>query len=207
MSGRVILPVPIEPRYTVDIDSLFDLQRAEWLVYHAGLDMVDPGKRRRKLPEKVALVIFDFDGVWTDNRVWTDEAGHEQVASNRSDSLGLNLLRGQGGPEFLIISREPNPVVSARAAKIRVPVMQAVMDKAIAVQNLLVEMNIDPAQVIFMGNDVNDLPTLPLVGCFVAPGDAQPEVLRRADLVMKNYGGHGAVRELCDILLKRLTAA
>jgi YrbI family 3-deoxy-D-manno-octulosonate 8-phosphate phosphatase len=204
MSGAVILPVPIEPRYTVDIDSLFDLQRAEWLVYHAGLDMVDPGKRRRRLPEKVALVIFDFDGVLSDNRVWTDENGHEQVATNRSDSHGITLLRNHGGPEMLILSREINPVVTARATKIRVPVMQAVLDKATAVQNLLAEKKIDPGQVIFMGNDVNDLPALPLVGCFVAPGDAHPEVLRRADLVMKNCGGRGAVRELCDILLKKL---
>lgn len=203
MSGAVILPIAIEPRFTVDIDSLFDLQRAEWLVYHAGLDMVDPGKRRRRLPEKTVLLVFDFDGVISDNRVWTDENGHEQVASNRSDSLGISMLKAQKGIEMLILSREQNPVVTARANKIRLAVMQAVNDKASTLKNLLDEKQIDPNQVIFMGNDVNDLPCLPLVGCFVAPADAHPEVLRRADLLMKNRGGHGAVRELCDILLNR----
>jgi YrbI family 3-deoxy-D-manno-octulosonate 8-phosphate phosphatase len=203
MSGDVILPIAIEPRFTVDIDSMFDLQRAEWLVYHAGLDMVDPGKRRRNLPEKTALIVFDFDGVITDNLVWTDENGHEQVASNRSDSLGISMLKAQKGIEMLILSREQNPVVAARANKIRLPVIQAVHDKATALKKLLDEKQIDPGQVIFMGNDVNDLPCLPLVGCFVAPADAQPEILRRADLLMKNRGGHGAVRELCDILINR----
>jgi len=203
MSGTDILPIAIEPRFTVDIDSLFDLQRAEWLVYHAGLDMVDPGKRRRRLPEITALLVFDFDGVISDNRVWTDENGHEQVASNRSDSLGITMLKEQKGIEMLILSREQNPVVTARANKMRLAVIQAVSDKASALKNLLDEKQIDPGQVIFMGNDTNDLPCLPLVGCFVAPADAHPEVLRRADLVMKNHGGHGAVRELCDILLNR----
>jgi N-acylneuraminate cytidylyltransferase len=203
MSGSVILPVPIPPNFTVDIDSLFDLQRAEWLVYNGGLDMVDPGQRRRHFPENPALVVFDFDGVITDNQVWTDEDGHEQVSSNRSDSLGLSMLMAQKKIELMILSREVSPVVAARARKIRLPVMQSVLDKGAALKTLLDEKGIDPGQVIFMGNDVNDLPCLPLVGCFVAPSDAHPEVLRRADLVTKALGGRGAIRELCDILLKR----
>ncbi len=203
MSGDVILPVAIPSNFTVDIDSLFDLQRAEWLVYNAGLDMVDPGKRRRRLPENPALVVFDFDGVITDNQVLTDENGHEQVSSYRSDSYGLSQLREARQIELMILSREANPVVTARAKKIRLPVMQSVLDKASAMQSIMEEKGLDPSRVIFMGNDVNDLPCLPLVGCFVAPADAHPEVLRRADLVTRARGGHGAVRELCDILMKR----
>jgi YrbI family 3-deoxy-D-manno-octulosonate 8-phosphate phosphatase len=206
MSGRVILPVMVEPRYAVDIDSIFDLQRAEWLVYNAGLDMVDPARRRHQLPRKVSLIVFDFDGVLTDNRVWTDENGRELVASNRSDSLGLSLLHSKHGTDLLILSRERNPVVSARAKKIRVPVIQSVEDKETALKAIMAERGLNPAEVIYMGNDVNDLPCLPLVGCFVAPSDAQPEVLRRADIVMKNPGGQGAVRELCDWLLNNLNA-
>ena len=104
----------VEPRYTVDIDSLFDLQRAEWLVYNAGLDMVDPGKRRRSLPKEIKLIVFDFDGVMTDNRVWVDQDGREMVAANRSDGMGVSLLRSRLGIEMLVLSREPNPVVEAR---------------------------------------------------------------------------------------------
>ena len=202
MSGKVVLPVMVEPRYTVDIDSLFDLQRAEWLVYNAGLDMVDPARRRHQLPPTVALIVFDFDGVLTDNRVWTDENGREMVASNRSDSLGLTLLRSKRETEMLILSRERNPVVSARAKKINVPVIQSVDDKATALNALIAERKLNPSEVIYVGNDVNDLPCLPLVGCFIAPADAHPEVRRRADIVLKNPGGQGAVRELCDWLLK-----
>jgi len=203
MSGDVILPVMVPSNFTVDIDSLFDLQRAEWLVYNAGLDMVDPGKRRRKLPENPALIVFDFDGVITDNQVLTDENGVEHVSSNRSDSYGLSLLAAHKPVELLILSREVSPVVAARAKKIKVPVMQSVLDKASAMKSLLDEKKLDPARVIFMGNDTNDLPCLPLVGCFVAPADAHPEVRRRADLVTKAAGGRGAVRELCDFLMKR----
>jgi len=201
MSGKVILPVMVEPRYTVDIDSLFDLQRAEWLVYHAGLDMVDPARRRRPLPAKISLIVFDFDGVLTDNRVFTDENGRETVASNRSDSLGLTILRSKRAIDCLILSREHNPVVSARASKINLPVIQSVSDKETALNTLILERGLDPAEVIYLGNDVNDLPCLPLVGCFIAPSDAHPEVLRRADIVLQNPGGRGAVRELCDWLL------
>ncbi len=75
-------------------------------------------------------------------------------------------------------------------------------DKATAIRELLAEKKLDPSEVIYIGNDVPDLPCLPLVGCFVAPADAHPEVLRQADLVLKNRGGHGAVRELCDHILK-----
>jgi YrbI family 3-deoxy-D-manno-octulosonate 8-phosphate phosphatase len=203
MSGTVILPVHIEPRYTVDIDSLFDLQRAEWLVYNAGLDMVDPGKRRRKLPEQVDLLIFDFDGVMTDDRVWVDQDGREMVAANRGDGHGIGLVRAQLGIEMMILSRESNPVVAARARKLKLPVQHGVIEKEIVLSSLLAEKGLDASRVLYMGNDLNDLPCLPLVGCFVAPADAQPEVLRRADLVLKNCGGHGAVRELCDLLLAR----
>lgn len=202
MSGTTILPVMIDARYAVDIDSMFDLTRAEWLVYNAGLDIVDPGKRRRRFPSKVSLVVFDFDGVVTDNRVWNDESGHEWVASDRSDAYGIAFLRSRLGIEMLILSRERNLVVTARGKKINVPVMQAVDDKATAIRELLSEKKLDPAEVIYIGNDVPDLPCLPLVGCFVAPADAHPEVLRQADLVLKSRGGRGAVRELCDIISK-----
>ncbi len=203
MSGKVILPVLVEPRYTVDIDSLFDLQRAEWLVYNAGLDMVDPAKQRRPLPAKIALIVFDFDGVMTDNRVWTDEDGHEMVAANRSDGMGLAMLQARSETDILILSRERNPVVAARAQKINVPVIQSVEDKETAIRSILAEKKVDPGEVVYMGNDTNDLPCLPLVACFIAPADSHPEVLRRADVVLKNRGGHGAVRELCDLILNK----
>lgn len=203
MSGEMILPVMIDPRYTVDIDSLADWKRAEWLVWHGGLEMVYPDRLRRPLPETVALVVFDFDGVLTDNRVWVDSEGHEFVAAYRSDSLGIQALQ-RSGIQTLVLSTETDGAVAARCRKMGVPVLQGITDKAARLTEYLRENNLDAREVLFVGNDVNDLPCFDVVGCAVAVGDAQPEVLRQADLILTRPGGHGAVRELCDLLLQRL---
>jgi N-acylneuraminate cytidylyltransferase len=200
MSGAVILPVMIDPAYTVDIDTPKDWGRSEWLVLHGGLDLVDPAQRRR-LPAAVELVVLDFDGVLTDNRVWVREDGVEMVAANRSDSWGVGLLR-KAGIKVVILSTEVNPVVSARAKKMGVPVYQGIHDKAAALPGLLAEFGAVPDRTIYVGNDTNDTPCFSLVACALAPADAQPDARRRADIVLSQAGGHGAVRELCDLLLK-----
>lgn len=201
MSGDVILPIKIEPQYSVDLDSLSDWQRAEWLVWFGGLDMVYPGNRRRPLPENVKLVVFDFDGVMTDNRVWVDGKGHEFIAAYRSDSMGIRVLRN-AGVESVVLSTETDPAVEARCRKMGVEVMQGVNDKAERLRDYLADRQIDPVQVVYVGNDINDLPCFPLVGCAVAVADALPEVRRAADLVLTRNGGFGAVREICDLILK-----
>jgi YrbI family 3-deoxy-D-manno-octulosonate 8-phosphate phosphatase len=203
MSGGQMRALMIEPRYTVDIDGLLDLQKAEWLIYQTGLPMVHPGHARRPLPDKVSLIVFDFDGVMTDNRVWVNEDGREMVAANRSDSLGLELLREQQPVRLFVMSKETNPVVAARCRKLKIPMLQAVDDKSSAIRNLMSEQKINPADVIYMGNDTNDLPCFPLVGCAVVPADAHRQVLAEADVILTHRGGHGAVRELCDLLIAR----
>jgi N-acylneuraminate cytidylyltransferase len=151
----------------------------------------------------VALVVFDFDGVMTDNRVWVDENGREMVAAFRSDSLGAQIMMKAGVPA-LVLSTERNPVVAARCKKMNMEVVQGVDDKASALKAILSERGIDPRQVVYLGNDVNDLPCFPLVGCAVVVADAQPAALRQADLVLNRNGGYGAVRELCDLILQRM---
>jgi YrbI family 3-deoxy-D-manno-octulosonate 8-phosphate phosphatase len=202
LSGEIILPLVLDWRYTVDIDTPFDWKRYEYLVLNSGLEFVDPAKKRRSIPEKVSLLVMDFDGVLTDNRVWVDENGNERVAGNRSDSYGLSLLRQTTSIHPVVISREINPVVTARCKKMNVEVYQGIMDKASLLKEILDERKIDPGETIYMGNDLNDLPCLPIVSCFIAPADAQPAVLRAADCVLGFKGGHGAVRELCDILME-----
>jgi len=202
MSGDVILPLMIETCYTVDIDTLFDWQWYEWLVFHGGLEMVAPGGRHRPLPGLIELVVFDFDGVLTDNRVWVDEEGHEQISANRSDSLGLKFLR-RNGIKLLVLSTETNPVVAARCKKMDVPLLQGVWEKADALQKYMEEHNIEPRNTIFVGNDINDTPCFPLVGCAVVVADAQSEAVQQADLVLGLDGGFGAVRELCDLIMRR----
>ena len=203
MSGKNIYPLLIDPKFTVDLDNLNDWMRAEWLVAFGGLDMVTPGAARRPMPAQVDLLVLDFDGVVTDNRVWVDEEGHEMVAANRSDSLIMGKLRASG-TQVLILSSEVNPVVKARARKMQVEAIHGVGldDKADVLRKLLAERNIDPQRVAYVGNDSNDLTCFKMAGWAVAVVDAQPEVLRAADYVTQNAGGHGAVREICNLILK-----
>ena len=203
MSGRKILPYLIDPRYTVDIDTPFDWQRYEWLVRNGDLDMVDPASRRRHLPTKVLLVVMDFDGVLTDNLVYVDENGAEQVASSRGDSMGIRLVREALPIEFMVISTEVNPVVTARCNKLKIEVYQGIKDKAAVLKNVLKEKGIPAEEAVFIGNDVNDLGCLELAGYAVVPADAEPEIKRHADLVLSRKGGRGAVREFCDTLLDK----
>lgn len=201
MSGSKILPLVIDPSFTVDIDNETDWKSAERMVRNGNLVMVDPAKQRRSFPLHPKLLVLDFDGVLTDNRVWVNEKGEEMVAANRGDGLGLGLLREQGFIECLVISKERNKVVEARCRKNNLPVLQGVDDKASALTQVLADRNLNPGEVIYIGNDTNDLPCFTIAGYAVCPSDSHPEVLRRADLVLKKSGGHGAVRELCDILL------
>ena len=202
LSGEVILPLVIDPRYTVDIDTLNDWRRAEWLVSEGELEMITPEAKKRPMPDPIGLIVFDFDGVLTDNRVWVDQDGREAVMANRSDSLGINHLRRLGIP-MLVLSMETNPVVAARCRKMNIPAVQGIVDKGAKLSELIAERGIDPQQVIYVGNDTNDLPCFPLVGFAVVPADAHPNVLRQADYVLSRRGGYGAVRELCDLVLTR----
>jgi len=202
MSGTVIYPLLIDPRFTVDLDNLSDWARAEWLANLGELEMIWPGRLRRPLPEKVELLVLDFDGVVTDNRVWTDEEGREMVASLRSDSLMLRRLK-QAGVAVIVLSSEVNPVVAARAQKIGAEAIHGVGidDKGRMLQELLAARKIEPSRVVYVGNDLNDLPCFAIVGWAVAVGDAYPQVLRAADYVTAKAGGAGAVREVCEIIL------
>ncbi|UCF60787.1 MAG: acylneuraminate cytidylyltransferase [Anaerolineaceae bacterium] len=203
MSGDIILPLLIDPVYTVDIDTLRDWQRTEWLMLHGDLDFVRPTVGTRPLPEKIDLVVLDFDGVLTDNRVWVDANGRELVAAHRGDGWGIARLK-ELGVEIIVLSRETDPVVAARCKKLGLPFVQGLKDKVEALQRMMADRDIDPANTIYLGNDVNDLPCFPHVGYTVAVADAHPEVIYQADLILDRPGGHGAVRELCDILIKRL---
>lgn len=206
MSGDRIYPLLIETPYSIDIDNLADWARYENLVYSAGLDIVSPGPRRRPMPERIDLLVTDFDGVITDNRVWTDETGREAVVASRSDSMHIRELR-EHGIEVVILSSEPNPVVKARAAKMGdVEAVHGIdiRRKGSAFKELLARKHVDAANVAYIGNDLNDLPCFELAGWSVAVADAYPEVLRRADFVLTRPGGHGALREVCGMILERL---
>ena len=199
MSGKNILPLFLDPSFTIDIDTPFDWVRYEWLVTHAGLDMVWPGKRRRALPKEPKLVVFDFDGVMTDDCVILDQNGIESVRCSRADGAGIRMMHEKKIP-MIVLSSERNPVVIQRCKKLGLECIHGVLKKGDTLVNYLKENQIDPDDVVYMGNDLNDLPCFPIVGCAVVPADAHARVRNEADLVLAHEGGNGAVRELCDIL-------
>ncbi|MCA2002186.1 MAG: acylneuraminate cytidylyltransferase [Chloroflexi bacterium] len=205
LTGDVIYPLTIDPKYTVDIDTLADWAKYEAVVY-SGLEMVSPTQRaRRPMPKEIKLIVCDFDGVVTDNLVITDQDGREMVSASRSDSMHIKTLR-EKGVDFLILSSEPNPVVLARAKKMGVEAIHnlGMEHKDRALLDVLEKRNLKPENVVYLGNDLNDLPCFEIAGWAVAVADAAPEVLRAADYALTKSGGHGAVRELCELVLKKI---
>jgi len=205
MSGEVILPLILDPRYAVDIDNERDHERAEWLIRQGDLPLVKPGPSPRQLPADVRFVLLDFDGVLTDNRVWVNSDGIEAVAANRSDGWGIARLK-EKGVRIVVLSTETNPVVTARCNKLGIEVLQGLEDKAGAIESLLKDEKIDPGNAIFVGNDQNDIPAFSKVACAVVVADAHPSAKSKADICLKQKGGHGAVREICDLIIGQMEA-
>ena len=203
LSGDRIYPVRIDPDFSVDIDTLMDWRRAEQLVLEGCLDMVYPGKKPRVIPDDLCLLVLDFDGVLTDDRVYVNSNGDEVIAANRSDGLGLERLRDQTDIEVIVMSRETDPVVAARCQKLDIPVFQSVKNKRKALEKLLLEKHIEPDQVLFVGNDLNDVPCFSYVGFAAVPSDAFRDARMQADLILQKAGGYGAVREMCEILINK----
>ncbi len=153
----------------------------------------------RKKLESISFVVFDFDGVFTDNRVFVFEDGREAVACSRFDGLGLDLVR-RLDIGMCIVSTETNPVVSARAKKLKIECHQGVENKKLKVQALLAAKKIEPTQLAYLGNDINDSEALEVAGLKVVVSDAWPAVMKAADVVLSRKGGEGAVREFCEML-------
>lgn len=146
------------------------------------------------------LIVYDFDGVMTDNRVHVFQDGSECVAANRADGLGVGLIRKVGIPQ-LILSTETNPVVKARASKLNLEVVDSCDDKEQFLTSYCQKNGYDLDRVLYVGNDINDLKIMKLVGHPVAPADAHSDVKKIAKFITKAVGGAGVVRELADVLL------
>ena len=151
---------------------------------------------------KVDLVVFDFDGVMTDDTVYVDQNGIESVRCSRSDGMGLSQLKEKGIPA-IVLSSERNPVVIQRCKKLNLEYIHGVLKKGEVLEKYLKDNQINPANVIYVGNDINDLPCFPLVGCAIVTADAHFKAKNEADIVLNHNGGEGAVREVCDMLIDR----
>ena len=154
----------------------------------------------------VDAVVTDFDGVHTDDTVLIGQNGEEFVTVSRADGMGIGRLRAAGVP-VLILSTETNPVVSARARKLGVEVAQGSADKAATLTVWAAERGIPLDRIAYLGNDVNDLGCLELVGWPIAVPEAHPRVLAASRIVLAAPGGDGAVRELAEAVLHSRTSA
>lgn len=158
--------------------------------------------KQQKLNAKdIQLIVYDFDGVMTNNRVIVSEDGKESVIVNRADGLGVSCIRKLGIHQ-LIMTTETNPVVRTRAKKLKLEVIDSCKDKRKALQDYCSKGGYDLARVVFVGNDINDLEVMEIAGFSVAPSDASQEILSLANLVTNARGGHGVVRELLDCIVK-----
>ncbi|MBZ6228271.1 N-acylneuraminate cytidylyltransferase [Streptomyces olivaceus] len=193
--GRTEL-VRTDPARVLEIDDPHDLARARALAPH--FDAARPGT----LPtaDDIDAVVLDFDGTQTDDRVLIDSDGREFVSVHRGDGLGIAALR-RSGLTMLILSTEVNPVVAARARKLKLPVLHGIDRKDLALKQWCEEQGIAPERVLYVGNDVNDLPCFALVGWPVAVASAHDAVRGAARAVTTVPGGEGAVREVATWLL------
>jgi 3-deoxy-D-manno-octulosonate 8-phosphate phosphatase (KDO 8-P phosphatase) len=168
--------------------------------------------RKVTLPElkNIHTIVFDFDGVFTNNKVWVDENGKETVRCDRSDGLGFDLLRNfikhnKYSVEIFILSKEKNKVVSQRAKKLKIACHQGVSDKLKYLKQLLSKRFPNNknyfAGLIYLGNDLNDFSVMDCAGFAVAPSDAHSKIIEIADIVYKERGGHGFIRAFIEDLL------
>lgn len=201
LTGDRILPYVIDPQYAVDLDNLHQWQFAEHLISDQSLYVIRPQNDPNAILKTVELVVFDFDGVITDDRVWVNERGEESVACSREDGMGIALLRKTGMP-MAVLSTEENPVVSTRCNKLNLPCFQGIRDKSEAIQKISEQYKIPLDRIAFVGNDVNDIPAMKRVGLPVAVANAHPSLKEIARLVLLNYGGNGAIREFCKKLIQ-----
>ncbi|WP_326605401.1 acylneuraminate cytidylyltransferase [Streptomyces sp. NBC_01799] len=185
--------VRTDPARVLEIDDPHDLARARALA-----PLLDPSPLPTR--DDIDAVVLDFDGTQTDDRVLIDADGREIVAVHRGDGLGIAALR-KSGLDLLILSTEQNPVVAARANKLRIPVLHGIDRKDLALKQWCDEQGIAPERVLYVGNDVNDLPCFALAGWPVAVASAHDSVRAAARAVTTTPGGFGAIREIAAWLL------
>lgn len=195
--GGKIAVYPMSVMHSFQIDEPDDIKLIE------ALALVDEPRRPINLPKNIELVVFDFDGVFTDNSVKTDARGNEYVVTSRTDSLGLDFLRIAWIPA-MVLSTEKHPVVARRCKKLKLPCHQGIGNKKEYLKKYLKKHRINARHVIYVGNDVNDLECFRFVGFAAAPADSHPKIIAEADYLLRRRGGAGAVREICELIVSSL---
>lgn len=162
---------------------------------------INNNQKLREIASDIRMVVFDFDGVFTDNRVLVMQDGSEGVFCCRADGFGIAALRSLD-IKVMVISTETNPVVGVRCQKLQIPCIQSCNTKAETLEQEAAKREIDLKNVAYMGNDINDIECLHIVGLPACVADAYPQVRAIALYITEAKGGCGAVREFCDYLVK-----
>ena len=150
-------------------------------------------------PIEIKLIVYDFDGVMTDNKVYVDQNGREMVQVNRADGLGVSEIK-KLGIEQIIISTEKNSVVSARASKLSIPCLQGIENKKDVLMNYCQKNDINLKNVAYVGNDINDKEAMEIVGYSFCPVDAHGSIKKISNHILDTKGGNGVIRELLDFI-------
>ncbi len=149
----------------------------------------------------IKLAVFDVDGTLTDGRLWYGEDGHETKVFHVHDGLGLKLLPAYGVTVAIITARISHPV-ALRAEELDIAhVYQGQSDKRACLLELIDALNLTPAQVAYVGDDLPDLPAMRVAGLAVAVANAHPWVAEQAHWQTRRAGGEGGAREVCDLIL------
>ena len=147
----------------------------------------------------IKLIVYDFDGVMTDNKVYVDQEGKEMVLVNRADGLGISEIR-KLGIQQIILSTETNPVVSVRAKKLNIDCFQGIDNKVMMLKQYCNQYDYNLKKVGYVGNDINDMEAMKIVEYSFCPADAHPDILNISKFILKSNGGGGVIRELYDLI-------
>jgi len=155
-----------------------------------------------EIAKQVKLLVLDVDGVLTDGGIYFDDSGKELKKFNALDGHGIKMLLSSGF-EVAVISSRSTPSVSYRMEGLGVKhYYQGQSDKNIKMQQILETLSLNLGQVAFVGDDVMDLTVMKKIALPIAVANAHPFVKEHALIITENKGGNGAVREVCDFLLK-----
>ena len=166
---------------------------------------------KKELPEwkSVHTIIFDFDGIFTNNLVFVDTNGLESVCCNRSDGLGFDILRAfisinLWDLDYFILSKEKNSVVKKRADKMGLKCYHGISRKIDFIKSYIYEKKFNNGSegLIYLGNDLNDLSAMDFAGYSVSPIDGHSLIKKKADLVINKKGGEGFVREFIEKIIR-----
>ena len=147
--------------------------------------------------DDIDALVFDFDGVLTNNLVYLNQEGVESVACSRADGLAFDVLRKLNKPTF-ILSTEKNSVVTMRAKKLKIPAIQGVSDKVEAIKELADKKKYNLKSILYVGNDLNDYLVMQVCGYTACPIDSHPRIKEISENILTAKGGNGVVRELLE---------